>query len=286
MNRSELAAGGTRWGANTIRWMPDDDRSVDWARSKSIDPSAIPVLEHVVDELHGTLRPDLLGLFLYGSTVSGGFDPGVSDVDLLAVTEREVEVLDLNALDRVHRTLGAAHPEWLDRLEIVYVGRSTLASFRSDAGALAVISPGEPFHITGPPSDWTANWYLVREHGVTLTGAPANELIPPISRDEFLGAIRRYVTYLLHQDLAALRPGALAYSLLSMCRALMTLETGAGVSKQEAAAWARVRMPDRAALIDEAVACRLSRGAVGFEDDLSRSSAVQLIRTIGTEIAG
>jgi len=93
--------------------------------------------------LRSALGGDLLGLYLYGSAVSGGFDAGVSDVDLLAVTSRDVDEADIAGIEALHRLIVDRHPEWDDRLEVVYVGRQTLAVFRT-GGSLAVISPGEP----------------------------------------------------------------------------------------------------------------------------------------------
>src|SRR4051794_2700296 len=89
----------------------------------------IPI-EALTDALATALGSDLVGLYAHGSAVSGGFDPGVSDIDLVAVTVRMAADLDLQRLDRVHGAFVAAHPDWEDRLEIVYIGVETLRAFR------------------------------------------------------------------------------------------------------------------------------------------------------------
>jgi hypothetical protein len=148
-----------------------------------------------------------------------------------------------------------------------------------------VISPGEPFHVRDDrPVLWLQNWFLVREFGVALIGPPASELVPAIAWREFVEATARYaaeITAKLHDDLA---PGELAYVLLTTCRALMTVRTDRHVSKQEAAAWTSERLPESAGLIGAALRCRLSGGAVGFDDPQTRAGARDLVRRLATEI--
>ena len=53
-------------------------------------PSNTPdVLDAVSDAIVDTVGPTLVGLYLYGSLVSGGFDPRVSDIDLIAVLSQD-----------------------------------------------------------------------------------------------------------------------------------------------------------------------------------------------------
>ena len=84
-------------------------------------PAEPPILEPLVTDIRGRLGEDLVGLYLYGSAVTGGFDPGVSDVDLMAVTAREVENLDMAGLEAMHRDLLRHHPDWKDRIDVTYI---------------------------------------------------------------------------------------------------------------------------------------------------------------------
>jgi predicted nucleotidyltransferase len=240
------------------------------------DPALDEVLDPLVADLHEVFGADLIGLYLYGSAVSGGFDPGVSDLDLIAITRREMADLDLSALNRVHGRVTDRDPSWTDRLEVVYVARGTLASGSSSRDPLAVISPGEPFHVTGPASDWIQNWYLARETGISLVGPEAAAVIPSISSVEFLAAVRSYLRYLRDQAPSA-------YAVLSACRAARTLETGIPCSKQEGAAWLREGMPEWAWLIDQALACRLSGGALGLDDEPTREAATQFVTILASK---
>jgi hypothetical protein len=241
----------------------------------------------LASEIEGVLGDDLVGLYIYGSSVSGGFDPGVSDIDLVAVTSSEVDALDNASLGRMQDAFVSRHPEWSDRIEIVYVGRATLGSFRTSQGSLAVISPGEPFHVRDDRvAEWLQNWYLVRETGICLYGADAAAIVPPIAWTEFVAATVRYADELRNRSLLGASGGLLAYAILTMCRALHTVRTQTHGSKQEAAAWTRERMPEWAWLIDAALECRLSRGTIGLEDERSRAAAETFIAFLADEILG
>jgi hypothetical protein len=142
-----------------------------------------------------------------------------------------------------------------------YVGRATLEAFRTSPGSLAVISPGEPFHVRDDRvAEWLQNWYLLRETGVPLYGAEAAATVPPIAWAEFVAATVRYADELRNRSRLGAGGGVLAYTILTLCRALRTVRTQTHGSKQEAAAWTRERMPEWAPLIDAALECRLSRG--------------------------
>ena len=241
----------------------------------------------LVSSIHMALGDDLVGVYLYGSYVSGGFDPGVSDVDLVAVTARDADQLDLAALGRVHDAFVSLNPEWTDRLEVVYIGQTALRSFRTSGARLAVISPGEPFHLRDERvAEWLQNWYLIRESGVTLHGPPAASLVPPITMAEFVAAAARYADQIARQNLEGATPGARAYAVLTICRALRTVETGTHGSKLDGAAWAREQLPQWAWLIDEALRCRLARGAVGFDDERSRAGVEEFIALVAARVAG
>lgn len=238
-------------------------------------------------EIHGALGDDLVGLYVYGSSVSGGFDPGVSDIDLIAVTSPEVDALDIAGLGRMQHAFVRRYPEWSDRLEIVYIGRATLQTFRTSRGSLAIISPGEPFHVRDERvAEWLQNWYLVRETGICLYGAHAAAIVPPIAWTEFVAATVRYAHELRNRSRLGVSGGVLAHTILTMCRALRTVQTQTHGSKQDSAAWTRERMPEWAPLIDAALKCRLSRGAIGFEDEPSCAAAETFIASLADEILG
>jgi aminoglycoside adenylyltransferase-like protein/nucleotidyltransferase-like protein len=243
------------------------------------------VAADLASTIQSVIGNDLVAIYLTGSSVTGGFDPGVSDLDLVVVTTVPPERLDLSGLERMHATFAQGRPDWRDRIETVYVGRTTLRSFRTSSDHLAVISPGEPFHVRDDhPGLWLQNWYLAREFGVALVGPAATEVVPRISWPEFVAATARYAAEVAARLDDDLSPGELAYVVLTTCRAVTTIKTDHHVSKQEAAAWVRERIPDSARTIAAALQCRLSHGAVGFDDVQGQAAARALVHRLAREI--
>jgi hypothetical protein len=248
------------------------------------DLATTSFLESLAAKVEATLAPELVGLILYGSAVTGGFDPGISDVDLVAVTASGIEDADLDALSLMHEAIVDREPVWRDRVEVVYVGKTALRGFRTSPGPLVVISPGEPLHRQDSrPSDWLQNWFYARETGIALRGPDPRTLIPTISRAELVAAVRRYAGEVAGRDRSSESGGAIAYAILTLSRAWRTVETGAMTSKAGGANWAIGRLPAWASLIKVAEGARLGMG--GLEDPLTRADAETLIDHLAVKIS-
>lgn len=168
------------------------------------------------------LGDELVGLYVYGSLVTGDFDERISDVDLLAVTRVRLDDNQFGRLDAMHHDVVARHPDWADRIEVAYFGSDALETFRTDRRArspIAVISPGEPFHTTVDDEGWLLNWYVVRHDGLPLLGPPTSELFGEITVDELRGVVRLQMHRWRSWVRRSSHPGALAYAVLTACRA-------------------------------------------------------------------
>ncbi len=118
---------------------------------------------------------------------------------------------------------------------------------------IAIVSPGEPFHFKEAGADWLLNWYFVREQSQTLYGPLPQEIIEPVSKEEFVAAVRRQALewgdWIEHTRGSRPYQG---YAILTMCRALYALRSGEQASKRAAMEWAVQELPEQAALIRRA----------------------------------
>src|SRR5215210_6997597 len=178
------------------------------------------LLGRLTDEIRLNSNDTLVGLYVYGSLVTGDFDKDRSDIDLLAVVDTDVEGETFGRLDRMHARLVEDRPAWEDRIEVAYVPAPALCNFRTQKDQIAVISPGEPFHLKTAGKDWLMNWYTVPNVGVTLYGPPTQTLIPEISQSEFVEAVREQAEIWKEWVYKMRTPGALSYAVLTLCRAL------------------------------------------------------------------
>lgn len=210
-----------------------------------IDPAIQSLLQELLADIQRVLGENLIGFYVYGSLVWGDFDPSISDIDTLAALDRDLTDAEGEAVARMHAAFAERHPAWDHRLEVQYMARRGLQMFRTETHRMGNISPGEPFHIIDADRAWLMNWYFVRTYGVTLYGEPPQTLIAPISEQEFIDTIREhaeqwkfYITYA--EDQASYR----GYAVLTLTRALCSLELSKQVSKKQAVEWAETHLPE------------------------------------------
>ena len=214
------------------------------------------LLASLLSRTRDVLQEKLAGLYLYGSLTTGDFDPQSSDIDLLAALSSDVSATESEGLRAMHQKFARENPAWEDRIEVAYLSVAALRTFRSERSPMAVISPGEPFHVTNAGKEWLMNWYVVREKGVALFGPPPQALIAPVTRQEFTECVRGYVAEWGDRVKGTLARKEQAYAILTMCRALHLHRTGEAASKRQAALWAQEELLQWSGLIRAALAWR------------------------------
>ncbi len=245
------------------------------------DPSVGGCLTRLVDGQTQALGVNLVGSYVFGSVVSGDFDPGISDVDTVAVVRSDLTTAQLAMLERLHRDIVEEMPEWEDRVEVVYLSSQALATFRTASSAAARISPGEAFHAIEVDHRWLIDWYQLRNVGIALCGPPAASLVPVISHDEYVEAVRQHMLAWPDRVHGFVTQGAQAYAVLTMCRGLRTWRTGEHVSKREAASWACEVLPEYATLIRDAVVWReRSRTGARIDGTATRDATQRFVMEV------
>ena len=198
-------------------------------------PDVNILLDNLLFQMQQVLGANLVGLYLYGSLVTGDFDHDCSDIDLLAVTASDVNEQEFTGLQEMHTAVARVHKEWEGRIEVAYLSAAALKTFEMQRSQIVVISPGEPLNIKDAGDDWLMNWYVVREQGVTLFGPPPKTLIDPITKEEFIHSVREHAREWKEWIEHAQERKAQSYAMLTMCRALYAVTNGEQASKKQAA---------------------------------------------------
>jgi Domain of unknown function (DUF4111)/Nucleotidyltransferase domain len=218
------------------------------------DADADAALSLLADGQRRVLGTDLVGSYLFGSAATGAFEPGVSDLDTVAVLRSDPTESQLAGIRVLHASIVREMPEWDGRVEVVYLSTHALTNFMTTSPA-ARISPGEPFHPIEVDHRWLIDWYQLRTVGIALHGPPVAQVAPLITQGEYVEGVRQHLLDAVWLD-ASVSPGDRSYAILSMCRGLRTCRTGEHVSKREGARWASQLMPEYSGLIEDALAWR------------------------------
>lgn len=229
------------------------------------------IIDRVVSELQETLADGLVGIYLYGSLVSGDFDIAISDIDLVVALKAKLNQGQFLQLQEMHARIVSDHPAWRNRLELAYISRRALKTFRVATSTIGIISPGEPFHLIQAGDDWLISWYDLRRNGIALLGPPIKTLIDPIPAPDWLDAVREHIRAYRRSVTDAADISFLSYIVLTVARGSYTLTHGHATSKVEAAAWARASYPRWSGLIASALRWRLG--------DVDDAPAIEPART-------
>ena len=238
------------------------------------------LLESLLSGIETILGKKLVGLYLYGSLVTGDFDHENSDIDLLAATSTDLDEKEFDALQKMHHDFVHKNKSWDERIEVAYLSITALKTYKLHPSKIAVISPGEPFHFKEAGSDWLINWYTVREKGIVLYGPSPKMLIDPISKAEYLHAVQEHVQAWRQWIQRTHRLKAQAYAILTMCRALCTLKKGELVSKKQAAAWTEKELPEWASLIQQALCWREARNDEHVDHDATLPETQRFVYSV------
>ncbi|MGW1408296.1 aminoglycoside adenylyltransferase domain-containing protein [Streptomyces sp. NPDC002403] len=179
------------------------------------------------------MRSDLIGVYLHGSAVLGGFDADSSDVDVLAVVAGQ-------GTERDQRALGAAVVETTSRcpgtgLEMSVITAATAADIgscpfevhiRTTATGTAVI-PGAGH---AGDADLILHCAVCRDHALAVWGPPAQEVFAPVPADRVRAAMVSELRWALDRASAT-------YAVLNACRALRFAADGQLCSKLDGGRW-------------------------------------------------
>ncbi len=208
-------------------------------------PTSYPEVNAVLEDLLKRARKGLgdrfVGLYLYGSLAAGDFIPDRSDIDFVVVTEGSLPKARVTALRDMHESLWEDGSYWAQRLEGAYIPKVELRRHDPAYPPRPTVNEGH-FYLAGEDADWVFHRYVLREHETIVAGPSIRDRIDPIGPKELQEATRDLLEQWWRPMLADSKrlhdPGYAPYAVLSLCRALYTLEHGAIVSKTQAAKWA------------------------------------------------
>ena len=213
----------------------------------------------LVDVLRSILGNDLVGAYFVGSVALGGYVPGESDVDVIAVCEKPLGGTDIDAV--VDKVLDATATCPARGLEFT-VYRSAAVSRPSAEADFELNVNGGPrmprsIHLSSaeePPFWYVIDRAIAHRSGVVITGRPPAEVFADIPRGVLLQMMRDSMRWHRKHEEASL------YSVLNASRAWRFALDDVLGSKLEGATWARKRWRNPST-IDAAVDLRHGREA-------------------------
>jgi len=198
------------------------------------------VLQTLLDNVRAVLGNYFIGMYLYGSLASGDFDPGRSDIDFLVVTSEELPENLISDLKTMHTRIYESGQEWATKMSGAYIPIDAMRKY-SPTGTACPLTNKDEFLVARPDIDWVIHRHILYTSGVVITGPPLQSIIDPVRPEQLQEAVltllRNNWASLLHNTDIFLGAGHQPFVVLTMCRALYTLEHGTVASKQHSAEW-------------------------------------------------
>jgi streptomycin 3"-adenylyltransferase len=187
----------------------------------------------LADALQTEPKVGLVGVYLHGSAVLGGYNAHGSDVDVLAVTAAPV---DLAVQASIANRLISTARRWPETaLEISVITAATAADLGDCPFEVHVVVSGdEAKTVLGAGADGDPDLILYaevcRRHGLAVYGPPASQVFGPVPQPRLIRAVRDEVRW-------GLEHGHLSYGVLNACRALRFATDGVLCSKLDGGMW-------------------------------------------------
>ncbi|GAA0465420.1 aminoglycoside nucleotidyltransferase ANT9 [Paractinoplanes deccanensis] len=237
----------------------------------------IATAEEIARAVADVLGPAARSVILHGSLAAGGFRPGRSDIDLLAVSERRLTDAELDELERLIRDTDLRGEASGVDLDVVTAETAAAPSAQPPLELHAGRSGGlfEVERRAAAAPDLLAELSMARAGGRALHGAPPAEVIGPVPDRWVVDRGRQWLrTWLTLTDDDA----HAAFMVLTACRIWRFAVEGDHLSKAEAGAWALRRRPSLIAI--GAALRRLDQGERGPVAPIAPARVAAVLETV------
>ncbi|MBN1177355.1 MAG: DUF4111 domain-containing protein [Dehalococcoidales bacterium] len=214
-------------------------------------------LNDIITYYRQTLGKNLVGFYLHGSLSMGCFNPSSSDLDFLAVVQRNLPIDEKKAIIDyllhncdLHTEMSIVTIESIKNMEYptpfeLHYNHDHREQYRNGMVDLTVKRYDK---------DMALHFEVLRQRGICLYGKSIDEVFPEVSRELCIASLNNELRW-INERFNTL---PVTYIVLNPCRALAFLSEGRFMSKKEGGEWALTYLPAK------------------FHDTISRALAIYI----------
>jgi predicted nucleotidyltransferase len=211
--------------------------------------------------IQAILGAQFVGMYLYGSLATGDFDPQHSDIDLIVLTDGELDDVHFAALRQMHEQFATSGSPKAQRIEAAYIPREALNHRAATEARYPQLETDRPLSREPLEIGWVFQRHSLREHAIVVAGADPRPLIDPVDPDDMRKAIHAIAEMWINDMRSnptwldwVVQREAQAFVVLTLCRCLYALDQHTIASKPAATRWAQAALDPRwSGLIERAV---------------------------------
>ncbi|HSW94145.1 MAG TPA: aminoglycoside adenylyltransferase domain-containing protein [Gammaproteobacteria bacterium] len=201
------------------------------------------ILLNISDGIKNILGQNLVGLYLFGSLTYGDFNPDSSDIDLVAITKKQLSHDEFELIRQLHKNTGEQYPIWRNRLECSYTPIEMLKNILPPKDPRPYFGDGIFYDEAPYGNEWIINNYLLYQYSIPLVGKDFKKLTNPV---DILDVQKACVRDLFQEwepkitDFEWLDNSHYqSYLVLNLCRILYTVIEKMAGTKKVSAEWAK-----------------------------------------------
>ncbi|MCL2765272.1 MAG: DUF4111 domain-containing protein [Treponema sp.] len=199
---------------------------------------------------------NIVGIYLFGSLIYGGFDENSSDIDLIVITKTLLNKIEIKNIEILHKEIIKINNLWGNRLEVSY---TPLFMFneKSIPNIPRPYYNGKFYEKAGYGNEWLINNYLLLNYGKTIYGKDFKEIINyNISIEEIkkccINDFYKEWNPKINDNDWLKKGQNQAYIVLNICRIIYTLLNNKIGNKTVSAKWVKEKYEIWKNLIEEA----------------------------------
>lgn len=146
-----------------------------------------PIIEHYISLLNKQLPDQVVGFYLVGSLALGEFNESFSDIDFVAILNKQTTSKEIEALRSIHRTITKKHSRW--EMSGSYILPQDLGKPTDEIGPHPHYHEGI-LHPNGRSDLNLVTWWELKNHGITVLGEAPNKLSFTVNWDLLVTRMR------------------------------------------------------------------------------------------------
>lgn len=193
--------------------------------------------------LLGIFGNNLIGLYLTGSLSYSDFNPGSSDIDLVAILNKPATPDELKLVKQLHFQIEKQNKKWAKRIECSYIPSDMLKNILPPKTPRPYFGEGVFYPEAAYGNEWLINNYLLYKQGITLLGKNFRKLVKPI---DIVDVQKACIKDLFKEWQPKITdPNYLnndhyqSYVVLNLCRILYTVICNSLAAKKTSASWVK-----------------------------------------------
>ncbi|OIU71667.1 aminoglycoside adenylyltransferase domain-containing protein [Rossellomorea aquimaris] len=215
----------------------------------TVSPDVQNTIAYLQKKIANIMDGELVGFYIHGSLAMGGFNPGTSDIDIVAVTDKAIKLETKRRLAKLFLKCSAnPYP-----IEISFLNKGQLKEWQHPCQFDFHYSEFWRDRYENDLNSGTGEWInddiktdadlaahitILNNRGICIGGRPITEVFPPVPRSDYISSIVSDF-----KDCIANIEEDPIYCTLNMIRVYWYLKEGVISSKREAGQWGVVNLP-------------------------------------------